>query len=83
MFTLRVRRLKKLLYKNTCKKQKWHFCQVIDTSGYIVWKFIHHTHIRLYPNTQFFTAQQHAYQSFLGYFLVCFRLHPGGMPGKF
>ena len=28
-------------------------------------QFIHHTHISLYPNTQFFTAQQRAYQSFL------------------
>ena len=32
-------------------------------------QFIHYTQISLHPNIHFFTPQQHAYQSFLSYFL--------------
>ena len=33
-------------------------------------QFLHLTQINLHPNIQFLSTQQHAYQSFFGYFLV-------------
>ena len=33
-------------------------------------QFIHLTQINSHPNIQFLSSQQHAYQSFFGYFLV-------------
>ena len=33
-------------------------------------QFLRLTQINLYPNTQLLSTQQHAYQSFFGYFLV-------------
>ena len=46
-------------------------------------QLICYTQISLYPNIQFFIAQERAYQSFLRYFLFYFRLHPSCMLGKF
>ena len=46
-------------------------------------QFIHLTQIALHPNTQLLSTQQHAYQSFLSYFLVLFRLQFCGILGEF
>ena len=46
-------------------------------------QFIHLTKITLRPNIQLFSAQQHAYQSFLSYFLVLFRLQYCGILAEF
>ena len=45
------------------------------------WQFIHYTQVNVSPNMQFLSIQQHAYQYFLSYFLVLFRLRRCGMPG--
>ena len=46
-------------------------------------QFLHLTQIKLQPNTQLLSIQQHAYQSFIGYLLVCFCLRDCGMLGEF
>ena len=46
-------------------------------------QYTHHTQASLRPNTQYLSAQQYAYQSFLSYFLILFRLRPSGMLGEF
>ena len=56
-------------------KQKWLF---YHGAGYL-WlllyeQFVHPTQITLRPNIQLLNTQQHAYQAFLSYFLVLFRL---------
>ena len=61
-------------------KQKWSFCQ-----GAILFyeQFIHLTQINLRPNKQFLSTQQHAFHSFLSYFLVLFRLQYYGILGEY
>ena len=46
-------------------------------------QFIHLTQITLRPNIQLLGTQQHAYQSFLSYLLVLFRLQYCGILGEF
>ena len=46
-------------------------------------QFLHLTQINLHPNTQLLSTQQHAYQSFFGYFLVWFRLRHCDLPNEF
>ena len=42
-------------------------------------QFIHLTQNNLHPNKQLLSTQQHAYQSYLSYFLLRFRLRHCGM----
>ena len=46
-------------------------------------QFIHLTQITFRPNIQLLSTQQHAYQSFLSYFLVLFRLQYCDILGEF
>ena len=67
------------LYKQKC------FC-VMETDPLAVLlyeQFIHLTQITLRPNIQILSTLQPAYQSFLGYFLVLFRLQYCGTLGEF
>ena len=71
--SLRVLRSKKLLLVlNVPVKTKMTFLsrKLILLAISFHGQFIHHTQIILYTNTQFFIAQQCAYQSLLSYFLV-------------
>ena len=62
------------LYENLPVKTKISlFVKEINTYGYIVAWAIYTLHTdSLHPDIHSFTAQQHAYQSFLSYFLVGF-----------
>ena len=46
-------------------------------------QFIHLTQINVHPNKQLLSTQQHAYQSYLSYFLLIFRLGHCGMLCEF
>ena len=66
----------------------------INKNGFLSWRriplailmyeqFIHLTQITLRPNIQLLSTQRHAYQSFLSYFLVLFRLQYCGILSEF
>ena len=84
-YGLRVRRSQKFMYDNlpvqrTMAILSWRLIllaillyeQVIDLKP-----------INSRPKIQFLSTQQHAYQSFFGYFLVLFRLRPCDTLGEF
>ena len=56
-----------------------------DTFGYIVVWTIYTSHTDHFApqHTAFLSTQQHAYRSFLSYFLVVFRLQYCGILGEF
>ena len=61
-----------LVWKCTCTNKIRNFVKETYTSGYFVFTelFLHLKQINLHPNIQFFSSQQHAYQSFSDYILV-------------
>ena len=70
--TLRVRLFKKFLYKSLPVKTKMAFLSriLILLAILLYEQFIHHIQAGLRPNTQYLSAQQYAYHSFLSYCLV-------------
>ena len=85
MYLIRVRRSQKLLYENLPVQTKMAILSrtLILLATMLYEQFIHHTQINLRPNKQLLSTQQHAYQSFLSYFLLLFHLRHFGMLGKF
>ena len=53
-------------HEEFCQEAWWFLLYCFMTNSYIT----HHTRIDLCPNTQFFSTQQRAYQSFSNRFLV-------------
>ena len=70
--SLRGRRSQKLLYENLHVQTKMAILsrRPILLAILLYEQFVHLTQINLYSNAQLLSTQQHAYQSFLGYFLV-------------